>query len=119
MEYYPVLGEWDQQKGSQRWLAWSTDSSAEGETDLITGWFRRQGRRLSMFTANADGTPGERFATGTINRIALFKATEDGIWGSNPGPSPLVDVWGDGINKLASLHVTNQSIYDALFQPDL
>jgi len=26
-----------------------------------------------------------------------------------------VDVWGDGINKLASLTVTNEQLYNAIF----
>ncbi len=85
MQQYAISGEWDRAGGRRRWLEWS------------------------------QGAPDERFAAGRISQKQLFSALDEGLWGSNPGAGAVVDVWGDGINKLATLAVTNVAVYDSLF----
>ncbi|MEY3750432.1 MAG: hypothetical protein RLZZ186_851 [Cyanobacteriota bacterium] len=114
MQYYPIVGEWERQSERGRWLEWSTQGNAD-QGDPITGWFRINGRRLSMFSSSDDGTPAEKFAAGRITKMQTFRATEDGLWGTAPGADAVVDVWGQGINKLATLAVINQTTYDNLF----
>ena len=114
MQQYTITGEWDRADDSQRWLEWSS-----GDQDAITGWFKVNGRRIRMFSSDATGEPETRFAAGRVTQPALLRTLNVGEWGSNPGLSAndagVVDVWGDGINKLASLLVTNERIYSSLF----
>lgn len=114
MQYYPIIGEWDRQGDPGRWIAWSSSVDSTGD-DPITGWFRVNGRRLSMLSSDAQGRPDQRFASGRIQRLQTFRSVDDGLWGTSPNPGDVVDVWGDGINKLASLGVINQGVYDSLF----
>lgn len=115
MQQYAIPGDWERE--SQRWLEWS-----DGETDAITGWFEVKGRRIRMFSSDAAGRPGARLASGRVDQPKLLRSLDDGLWGSNPAvmdatsTSPaVVDVWGDGINKLASLTVTNEQLYNTIF----
>ena len=110
MQQYAITGEWDREPGRTRWLEWSQDN-----TDEITGWFEVKGRRIRMYSSDANGAPDERFAAGRISQKQLFNSLDEGLWGSNPGAGAVVDLWGDGINKLATLAVTNFAVYDNLF----
>ena len=114
MQYYPVVGEWDRQGNGNRWIEWSSQDSSE-QGDPITGWFRVKGRQLSMFSSDTDGKPEQKFAAGRIEQFRLFRQEPDGLWGTAPGANATVDVWGQRIDKLATLAITNQSIYDSLF----
>jgi hypothetical protein len=114
MQQYAIIGDWERQGTSKRWLEWSS-----GDQDEITGWFKVSGRRIRMFSSDAAGDPSTRFAAGRISQPSLLQSLDAGEWGSNPGLAGgdpgVVDVWGDGINKLASLMVTNERVYDTLF----
>jgi hypothetical protein len=117
MQQYAISGDWDREGTSKRRLEWS-----EGETDAITGWFEVKGRRIRMFSSDVAGRPESRIASGRVEQPKLLRSLDDGFWGSNPaalGPSDaspaVVDVWGNGINKLASLVVTNEQLYNAIF----
>ena len=110
MQYYSVTGEWARQEGNRRWIPWQDDSR-----DGLTGWFKSKGRHLSMVSAGRNGAPDVCFAKGELGRTPAFNLTWDGSWGTNPGLTPVVDVWGVGIAKLATLTVTNQQVYDQLF----
>lgn len=110
MQFYSVRGGWEHQRRDSRWIPWQDDSA-----DGLTGWFKQKGKTLSMYSSDSKGAPGVRFARGELKRAGAFELTADGIWGTNPGLAPVVDVWGDGIAKLASLAVTNQTVYDQLF----
>jgi hypothetical protein len=117
MQQYAINGDWEREGTSQRWLEWS-----EGDTDVITGWFEVKGRRIRMFSSDAAGKPDARIASGRVDQLKLLRSLDHGFWGSNPAvvaatdASPgVVDVWGDGINKLASLVVTNEQLYNNIF----
>lgn len=110
MQQYAITGDWEHSGTSSRWLEWSS-----GETDEITGWFELKGRRIRMYTSDAIGAPDERFAAGHVNQKQLLQTLDSGPWGSNPGADATVDIWGNGINKLAHLLVTNKAIYNATF----
>ena len=114
MQQYAINGDWERLGTSKQWLEWSS-----GDQDEITGWFKVSRRRIRMFSSDADGEPGARLAAGRVTQPSLLRSLNDGSWGSNPGLSGAdageVDVWGNGINKLASLMVTNERLYDALF----
>jgi len=117
MQQYAITGDWEREGKGQRWLEWS-----EGDTDVITGWFEVKGRRIRMFSSDAAGRPDARIASGRVQQPKLLRSLDDGLWGSNPAvmsasdTSPaVVDVWGDGINKLASLVVTNEQLYNTIF----
>ena len=110
MQQYAITGEWDREPGRTRLLEWSQDN-----TDEITGWFEVKGGRIRMYSSDANGAPDERFAAGRISQKQLFNSLDEGLWGSNPCAGAVVDVWGDGINKLATLAVTNFAVYDNLF----
>jgi len=110
MQYYSVSGGWEHQRQDDRWMPWH-----DGEHDRLTGWFKLKGRRLSMYSSLASGKPAVRFASGKLQRVADFEQAREGSWGTNPGLQPVVDLWGNGIAKLASLTVTNPSVYHELF----
>ncbi len=117
MQQYAISGDWEREGSSKRWLEWS-----EGETDEITGWFEVKGRRIRMFSSDAAGRPDARIASGRVEQLKLLRSLDDGFWGTNPtligasDASPdVVDVWGNGINKLATLTVTNEQLYNSLF----
>lgn len=116
MQQYAITGNWEREGKGKRWLEWS-----EGETDAITGWFEVKGRRIRMFSSDSAGRPDARMASGTVDQPKLLRSLNDGEWGSNPavmgaaGEGSLVDLWGDGINKLASLVVTNERLYNSVF----
>lgn len=114
MQQYAITGDWERDGTSKRWLEWSS-----GDQDEITGWFKVRGRRIRMFSSNAAGDPTTRLAAGRISQLSLLESLDAGEWGSNPGGDGgdpgMVDVWGNGINKLASLMVTNTGAYNALF----
>lgn len=117
MQQYAIAGDWDREGTSKRWLEWS-----EGDTDVITGWFEVKGRRIRMFSSDAAGRPDARIASGRLEQPKLLRSLGEGFWGSDPGfgqqsaASPsVVDVWGNGINKLASLVVSNEQLYAQIF----
>jgi hypothetical protein len=117
MQQYAISGDWEREGRSKRLLEW-TDS----ETDAITGWFEVKGRRIRMFTSDDTGRPEARIASGRVEQPKLLRSLDDGFWGSNPAvmsandSSPaVVDVWGNRINKLASLVVTNEELYNTIF----
>ena len=110
MQQYAITGDWERSANSRRWLEWSS-----GETDEITGWFELKGHRIRMYTSDAAGAPDERFAAGRVNQKHFHNAINTGLWGSNPGRESMVDIWGDGINKLANLIVMNRAVYNEAF----
>ena len=121
MQQYAITGDWEREGKRQRWLEWSEGESESG-TDAITGWFEVKGRRIRMFSSDTFGRPDARIASGRVQQPKLLPSLDDGLWGSNPAvmstsdTSPAeVDVWGDGINKLASLVVTNEQLYNTIF----
>jgi hypothetical protein len=65
------------------------------------------------------GDPATRLAIGRISQLSLLESLNAGEWGSNPGghggDPGMVELWGNGINKLASLMATNTGAYNALF----
>ena len=114
MQQYAINGDWERADRSRRWLEWSTT-----EADEITGWFQVKGRRIRMYSEDSAGRPDQCFASGRVGQLKLLRSLDTGEWGSNPdsldGSTGVVDVWGSGINKLASLVITDQQIYDMLF----
>ncbi len=68
-----------------------------------------------MFSSEANGEPAQKFASGRIEQFSLFRHEPDWVWVTTPGANATVDVWGQGIDKLAILTITNQSIYDNVF----
>ncbi|MFM7652956.1 MAG: hypothetical protein ACKO5M_08560 [Vulcanococcus sp.] len=110
MQYYRVSGVWERPDAQRGWFPWREDGA-----DVVTSWFRQRGRTLAMHSATASGDPGASFARGRIERRLLFSTTNDGSWGTDPGLAPVVDVWGDGIVKLATLAITNIAVADSLF----
>ena len=110
MQFYSVSGEWERQRPDHRRIPWQDSSD-----DAVTGWFKLKGRTLSMYSTLASGEPAVRFASGTLHRKVDFDRIGSGSWGTNPGEAPVVDLWGNGIAKLASLSVTNPTVYDQLF----
>jgi hypothetical protein len=53
MQQYAINGDWERLGTSKRWLEWSS-----GDQNEITGWFKVSGRRIRMFSSDADGEPG-------------------------------------------------------------
>ena len=110
MQLYAITGTWERRGPASRWMEWSG-----GDTDEITGWFKVKGQRILMYSSDASGKPDQRFAKGSLTQKQAFNGIDLGPWGSNPSPEAVIDVWGTGIQKLASLNVTNNSLYDILF----
>ena len=117
MQQYTISGDWENEGKTKRWLEWS-----EGDTDAITGWFELKRRRILMYSSDAAGRPEARIASGRVDQPRLLRSLNQGESGSNPAKvdnsaaSPaMVDVWGNGINKLASLVVTNEQLYNSIF----
>lgn len=110
MQLYAINGTWERSGVSSEWMEWS-----HGVSDEITGWFKVKGHRIRMYSSDNFGKPDQQFARGQLTQKKAFNAVELGPWGSNPGPEAVIDVWGAGIQKMASLTVNNYALYNHLF----
>jgi len=114
---YDATGTWTSVKGfGSGWKRW--ESERQGK-DPVTGMLRlapnKKKAEITMYLDTGEKGKGEIIASGLITDKTLrrsFHSEKEGSLGFIGPSSPRADVWGEGIEILASLEATNTNLFN-------